>query len=563
MTVNGTIQAEYAVFAYSGGSGISVASGGTILSTKNFSRCRFRNGAGTAYLTVANNQNLTIDSLTIDSAATGRCTYNLQSPGGSGTLTLNRTYGTLARENFENENSGGVVAPGRIIWMYTIPPDNDMTLVVSVLTDSSVALAWNPAVIDSGDADSTGIWYKTGDYPDSAYDPAATLLRTYPKSVSRDTLRTLSKTTVYWFSLTVRDTFGNWADPQAAACDTAKTFGDDTVTVGATDVLTTGFVRGDTVRFVRLTFSGVTRGARVNQITVNRTGNATDAEVPRALVYLDANQDDIIDNPQAPLAQGVFVSGQAQIIGLGNTVPGTTANWLLAYPVAPNADELHAAGGIILSTGIAGTQWTTVSFDGITSGDHTLPVRLSSVRAQYAAGAVSLLWRTETETDNLKWRVLRKAEGVDQYLLLTEIVKHEGEQTTAFPTDYRYEDRTTTAGAVYYYLLEDVALDGTITRHGPVRVSTLAEPREAAGWQVVSQPVRAGLRITSVELATHVELTVYSLAGIPRRHVAADNTNFISLDVRALPTGIYTFALRVRRPDGSETQSRGRLLKVE
>jgi hypothetical protein len=541
-------------------------------------------------------------------------------------------------------------------------PTNDVYLTATALSRSSIRLAWAPGTPDPVNKADVGIWYKPGDFPDSAYDATATLFKIKAITAdSVDTVQGLSPDLLYYFSLVVRTAAGNWSDTAWVATDSARCFAANTAgsalindfahqTVGAAPAgwtnpntakgaisifsatsyrgwgqrsawvqrtgsggtspgmyqtftsIDTGIAviewdqrRGETnldvdvviqntagTNAIQLCFAATgqiqnnsggltnigqtysaapTRGAQVSTITINRTGSALDAEVPRALVYLDANQDDVIDNKQAPLAQAVFVSGQAQIVNLGGLSLSATANWLLAYPVAADANELHTAGGTILSTGITGTTWTTITFGGITSGDHTLPVKLASLRALYAAGVVSLLWRTET--DNLKWRVWRKPEGGDQYTLLTEIVKKKAEQTTAFPTDYHFDDGAVVPGMVYYYLLEDVALDGTITRHGPVRVSTLAEWREAPGWRVLSQPVRTVLRITSAELATHVDLTVYDLAGLSHQHAATDNTNFITVDIRALPTGIYTFELRVRGPDGSETQNAGRLLKVE
>jgi hypothetical protein len=39
---------------------------------------------------------------------------------------------------------------------------------------------------------------------------------------------------------------------------------------------------------------------------------------------------------------------------------------------------------------------------------------------------------------------------------------------------YRYQDATVTSGRTYYYQLEDVELDGTSMRHGPMVVTALS-----------------------------------------------------------------------------------------
>src|SRR3989339_640493 len=110
----------------------------------------------------------------------------------------------------------------RIRVLYNPPPDNDMTLTASALSPTSVKLEWNPSAIDSGNADTVGIWYKTTDYPDSGNDVTATLVGKYPTNVIADTLTGLSAGTKYWFALTVRNNKGVYADTTASACDTIR-----------------------------------------------------------------------------------------------------------------------------------------------------------------------------------------------------------------------------------------------------------------------------------------------------------------------------------------------------
>ncbi|MBD3320579.1 MAG: hypothetical protein GF350_05720, partial [Chitinivibrionales bacterium] len=114
---------------------------------------------------------------------------------------------------------------GNINWAIgdILPPDNDMTLIATAVDTGKVMVSWNPSAIDSADADSVGIWYKTGDYPDSANDVTALGWLINEKIDSVDTITGLNNHTVYYFGLAVRDYDGNWSDTALSACDTAYT----------------------------------------------------------------------------------------------------------------------------------------------------------------------------------------------------------------------------------------------------------------------------------------------------------------------------------------------------
>ncbi len=103
------------------------------------------------------------------------------------------------------------------------PPDNDMTLNSTPIAIDKIELTWNPSAIDSSDADSIGIWYKTTDYPDSAYDGSAATADIHTLSTTKDTVSGLLEKTLYYFALTVRDSSGNWADTVSSACTAVYT----------------------------------------------------------------------------------------------------------------------------------------------------------------------------------------------------------------------------------------------------------------------------------------------------------------------------------------------------
>ncbi|MFH0921663.1 MAG: DUF2341 domain-containing protein, partial [Fibrobacterota bacterium] len=151
------------------------------------------------------------------SYAASYAAYNMISgPGCSGGDGLKRIW-VEYQDHYGNRQTGH--AYDSTIFDGT-PPSNAMTLVADdIFPTDSVIVTWNPGAITDGDADSIGIWYRPTDFPDSAYDPNATLGGVYYKTVSKDTL-TGFHPGLYYFILTVRDTLGNWADTLATAMTT-------------------------------------------------------------------------------------------------------------------------------------------------------------------------------------------------------------------------------------------------------------------------------------------------------------------------------------------------------
>ncbi len=111
----GSIEAKNAVFEFTEGSGIHIESGATIGPGSNFDSTLFQNGTGAAYLTIANEQSLTMNGVKFDSASTSRCTNNLLY---SGTKMLFSNYtGNMSGVNFENDNGSG--NNGNVRWRFT------------------------------------------------------------------------------------------------------------------------------------------------------------------------------------------------------------------------------------------------------------------------------------------------------------------------------------------------------------------------------------------------------------------------------------------------------------
>jgi hypothetical protein len=116
-TVNGTIAADYTIFEYMGADGVHITSTGTIDSTNNFSNCIFRNGTGSAMLTVNNLQDFregylgVIDNTFWDSGAT----YNAVKNQDQGYLQFLNYSGSMAGEDHDSDPYN------RILWGNATP----------------------------------------------------------------------------------------------------------------------------------------------------------------------------------------------------------------------------------------------------------------------------------------------------------------------------------------------------------------------------------------------------------------------------------------------------------
>jgi hypothetical protein len=102
-------------------------------------------------------------------------------------------------------------------------PDNDIVLEAVAADTDRVALTWNPSAVDSTDADSVAVWYKTTGYPDGMYDTGAVLIGKRSMSDSGITVSGLTMNMLYYFGLAVRDSSGNWSAVSATSRDTATT----------------------------------------------------------------------------------------------------------------------------------------------------------------------------------------------------------------------------------------------------------------------------------------------------------------------------------------------------
>ncbi len=109
------------------------------------------------------------------------------------------------------------------------------------------------------------------------------------------------------------------------------------------------------------------------------------------------------------------------------------------------------------------------------SASEPLAVTLAAFTADATADGVILTWETVAETDNAGFNLYRAESEAGPWAQLNEALIPSAAPGSSTGHVYTYTDTTVEPGATYWYMLEDVALDGTATRHAPVQV-TVGEP---------------------------------------------------------------------------------------
>lgn len=100
----------------------------------------------------------------------------------------------------------------------------------------------------------------------------------------------------------------------------------------------------------------------------------------------------------------------------------------------------------------------------------TTLIDLTSFTAEKDGGDITLQWQTGSEIDNAGFYIRRSESEEGEYIRINnELILAKG--GSIFGADYSYTDKNVVNGKTYYYMLEDVELDGKATLHGPISIA--------------------------------------------------------------------------------------------
>ncbi len=168
--------------------------------------------------------------------------------------------------------------------------------------------------------------------------------------------------------------------------------------------------------------------------------------------------------------------------------------------------------------------------------ESTLPVTLSSFAATMTSESyVQLEWVTQSETDMLGYHVQRcEEEELDHAIRLTISPVEATNQSQEHA--YRYVDEEIAMGHTYYYWLESVEMNGSVTFFGPVSIQiTEEDPEEPPA--VIEATSLMGNYPNPFNPETTIKYNLAGTSGIPER-VTLVIYNTRGQEVRTLIDGL-------------------------
>ena len=325
-----------------------------------------------------------------------------------------------------------------------------------------------------------------------------------------------------------------------------------TVTVTGTDLAPT-FSPGTSTPIVRLSFSVIANSPIINYIKVDRTGSATNTDVPTAKLYRDVNRDDIVNGSDVQLDQTRFFGGtttQSVQFSVLNYSPSTSENLLIVFDVASEANTSHTAGADMPTDGgyITGGNLTVVTFLGITTTPKPLPVELTSFTASVQNERVNLKWQTATEVNNYGFEIQRQNTEIrNQKSEWKKIAFIQGYGNSNSPKEYSFDDKNPQAGKSQYRL-KQIDFDGKFEYSNIVEINFDA-PVNLVLDQNYPNPFNPSTTIKyEIPKNSFVKLRIYDLLGreISTLVNQAQNAGYheITFNAKDLSSGIYIYQIQ-------------------
>jgi len=200
-------------------------------------------------------------------------------------------------------------------------------------------------------------------------------------------------------------------------------------------------------------------------------------------------------------------------------------------------------GGIVSGTNTSGTIISEVT-NGFSSQqfglgyapETLLPVEWIYFISKLQESGIILEWATATETNNSHFEIEHSLNGLD-FTYLGQIIGH---GTTSDPKEYIFPHNSPKNG-YNYYRLRQVDFDGMF-EYSPIVYQIWSA--ESLIVNVYPNPVIDWLTI-QINQQANGNYELYSIAGRLISNGDFENVNNLTIDVTALPIGIYTLRLRI------------------
>jgi hypothetical protein len=269
------------------------------------------------------------------------------------------------------------------------------------------------------------------------------------------------------------------------------------------------------------------------------------------------NSNGIVIDEQVSDAQGHYL--------FANLVPG---NYTIEIdPTSLSDDLVLTTANLPYTVELGpGESHRTANF-GFTNGE-AYPIELSSFTLDVVDKGVLLKWQTQSETENLGFKIYRSERKDNDYEVITPRLISGALNSQALQA-YEYVDETIEWNKTYFYILADVDVYGQETRHGPVQIETLAKTPQ--GYELeqnypnpFNPETTIGFKLPEMAM---VYLEIYNMRGqlvrqLLQRQVLAGEHKVV-WDGRddmgmAVPSGSYIYQLRT---ESFKTSKKMTLLK--
>lgn len=240
--------------------------------------------------------------------------------------------------------------------------------------------------------------------------------------------------------------------------------------------LNPAFTPGSSQPIASLSFTSISGTALITNIKIDRTGTATNSDIPTAALYIDKNKDNIVDGSDVQLGTTQTFSGTTPSVTFSNLnyYPSGSENLLAVYNIASAAVLSNTTGASMGTAYIVGqTGSTTVTFSGLNTGYNALPVELTTFKAESKMQNVELSWTTATEVNNYGFEIQRsevssQSSFDNSQSSFVKIGFVKGSGNSNLPKNYSFVDDNPLSGNASYRLKE-------IDNDGSVKYSNIVE----------------------------------------------------------------------------------------